>query len=121
MSHFDYPIRPSYVVLLCALILGLVALYVGPNGTGFILLACGLIGWGIVISARERERDEQFWKQLATGLADQLIDRQNEMRYYQRANIVIETMETIHGGRIYHAPISAADIHEPLLTSGEEA
>lgn len=120
MSHFDH-LRPSYCIFVCALVFGLIALYVGPHGIGFGVCCCALIGWGIIINARERERDERYWKSLATGLADQLIDRQNEMRHYQQANIVIETMETIHGGRVYHGPISAADIHEPLLTNGEEA
>jgi hypothetical protein len=121
MSHYDHFKYPSYVIFACALILGLVAFYVGPNGAGFILLSWALIGWGIVLSARERERDGHYWKNVATGLADQLIDRQNETCYYQRANDIIEMMETIHGGRVYHGPITAADIHQPLLTNGEEA
>jgi hypothetical protein len=119
MSHYDH-LRPSYLVFVCAFILCIVALYVGPNGTGFIFLACALIGWGIVINARERERDEQFWKQLATGLADQLIDRQNEMRYYQQTSDIV-MHEPIDGGRVYDGPVTVADIHEPLFTNGEEA
>jgi hypothetical protein len=120
MSHYDR-LRPSYGVFIGALVFGLVAAYVGPNGIGFGIFSCVLIGWGIVLSAREHERDECYWKNVATGLADQLIDRQNETCYYQRANDIIEMMETIHGGRMYHGAVTAADIHQPLLTNGEEA
>jgi hypothetical protein len=119
MSHYDR-LRPSYGVFVCALVFGLVALYTGPNGVGFGFFSCALIGWGIVLSARERERDEQFWKQLATGLADQLIDRQNEMRYYQQTSDIV-MHEPIDGGRVYDGPMTVADVYQTMPTNGEEA
>lgn len=120
MSHYDSFSRPSICVFLCALALGIVGVYAGQAAWFFGLLSCGLIAWGMVVNWREHAQTEAYWKRLATGLADQLIDRQNEMRYYQQASDMLEMMETIHGGRVYHGPVTVADIHEPLLTNGEE-
>jgi len=120
MSHYDYFARPSICIFLCAFLLGAVGLYAQQGAWFFDMLSCGLLAWGMLINCREHAQDEMYWKGLATGLADQLIDRQNEMHYYQRANDVIETMETIHGGRMYHGPINAADIHQVLLVDGSE-
>jgi hypothetical protein len=121
MSHYDYFARPSICIFLCALLLGTVGLYAEQGAWFFGMLSCGLLAWGMVINWREHTRDVQYWKSLATGLADQLIDRQSEMRHYQQASDTIEMMETIHGGRVYHGPVTAADIYEPLLVDGEEA
>ena len=118
MSHYDVG-RPSTCIFFCALVMGICALYAEQAAWFFIMFCCGFVAWGMVISWREHAQDEQYWKGLATGLADQLIDRQNEMAYYQYTSDIIEMMETIHGGRVYHGPVTIADIHEPLLNSEE--
>lgn len=120
MSHYDYFARPSICIFLRAFMLGVAALFAEQSAWFFGMLSCGLLAWGMVINWRENAREETYWRGLATGLADQLIDRQSEMRHYQQASDTIEMMETIHGGRVYHGPVTAADIYEPLLVDGSE-
>lgn len=120
MSHFDH-LRPSYGVFICALVFGLVAAYTGPNGVGFALFSCALIGWGIVINARENERDKRLHEDLTSGLADLLIDQQTELAHRMHAESLMESMETMPGGRRYYGVFPhLSGQHELLVVDTQE-
>lgn len=122
MSHFDtFATRPSYSILICALALGLIALFAGQAAWFFELFGCVLIMWGIVINWREQQRDRQYCDNLTSGLADLLRDQEAEMEYRLHMDAQVDIMETLPGGRRYYGPMTVDDIYEPLLTNGEEA